>query len=145
MATNEGPKHTPGPWRWELNEKSKIVQLQGGIPKFDCTVMDFVRYGMGGAAPRFVTKFRPHLNILKRCEEYGVIVPGREHHADWHKTIVHPDARLIAAAPDLLEALNDAVKLLTIVRPLLPAWNEGDEADLNHFRAAIAKALGAKS
>jgi hypothetical protein len=61
-----------------LNRKSKQVQLCGGVPRFDLTVMDFVRWG----------------------------IPGRDHHADWFQTIDHPDAHLIAAAPTMLEALE---------------------------------------
>lgn len=97
--------HTAGPWKWELNEKHRSAQLMGRNEElrldYDLTVMDFVRYGMGGAAPRFRTD-RAGMNIMKRVEEWGAVVPGREHHADWYKAIDHPDARLIAASPDLL-------------------------------------------
>lgn len=101
-------KHTPGPWRWELNESSRYIQLCGGIPAFDKTVMDFVRYGAQGAKPRFLDKeIKDHdkYNILKDANEYGEIVKGREHHARWFKDINHPDAKLIAAAPTILKAL----------------------------------------
>lgn len=37
--------HSAGPWRWEFNPCSKRIQLVGGAPRFDCIVMDFVRYG----------------------------------------------------------------------------------------------------
>lgn len=30
---------------------------------------------------------------------------GREHHATWCQSVTHPDARLIAAAPDLRELI----------------------------------------
>jgi len=94
---------TPGPWRWELNPKSKCVRLCGGKPRFDLTVMDFVRWGIGGAAPRFVS------GLLTRCDTMGVIVPGREHHAAWFQGLSHPDADLIARAPDLL-AENESLR-----------------------------------
>jgi hypothetical protein len=105
-------KHTPGPWRWELNKQGKAVNLVGGKPTFDKTVMDFVRYGMGQAAPRF-NKARikskendgDNWNIMERCEVFSEVVPGREHHENWFRCINHPDAKLIAAAPELLESL----------------------------------------
>lgn len=97
-------EHTPRPWRWEINEKSKVVQLCGGRPKYDLTVMDFERWGMGGAIPR-LRDMGDH-GILTRCLKWAKKVLGREHHAHWFKSLDHPDAHLIAAAPDLLEALE---------------------------------------
>lgn len=47
------PKHTPGPWRWEVNLSGTSIRLMGGRPQFDKTVMDFVRWGMSRATPRF--------------------------------------------------------------------------------------------
>jgi hypothetical protein len=96
-------KHTPGPWRWEFNAKHKSMQLCGGVPKYDLTVMDFVRWGMGGAAIRLRNPVDESLQVMRRCEAWAVPVTGREHHADWFMTIDHPDARLIASAPQLLE------------------------------------------
>lgn len=97
--------HTPGPWRWEFNATSKMVSLVGGKPTFDKTVMDFVRYGMGRAAPAFNDLIAGNqYNIMERCEKYAVPVAGREHHASWFQDLNHPDARLIAAAPTLAAA-----------------------------------------
>lgn len=124
--------HTPGPWRWEFNPSTKRIQLCGGVPRFDCIVMDFVRYGFSGAAPRFNSEIRPHLNVMKRADEFGVVCPGREHHEDWFRLIAHPDASLIAAAPMLLAALKAIV-----------ASNEVhviDSADIEDARRAIAVA-----
>lgn len=102
-------KHTPGPWRWELNEKHKSVNLCGGNPKegfgrYDLTVLGFDRWGMNGAAPRF----RDERCILHRAEKFATVAPGREHHQDWFKLIDHPDARLIEAAPEMFDLLDDA-------------------------------------
>lgn len=101
--------HTPGPWRWELNLKSKQLHLCGGKPTYDLTVMDFVRWGMGNAQPRFITG-GPGMNIMKPCYEFAAICPGREHHKDWFQLLRHPDSQLIEAAPDLLNALRAMVE-----------------------------------
>lgn len=101
------PKFTPGPWRWELNMTSKVIQLCGGRPTFDKTVMDFARWGMGRAAPRFQSSIDPH-KLMTRAEHFGVEVAGRAHHREWFQGIDQPDANLIAAAPELYEALEAA-------------------------------------
>lgn len=89
---------TPGPWRWKLNESSKSVEIVGGRPTFDKTVMDFVRWGMGRAAPRFNDAVSEgKYNIMERVEKYGAVVPGREHHSDWFKDVAHPDASFMVA------------------------------------------------
>lgn len=131
-------KHTPGPWRWELNEEFKSVALVGGKPRYDKTVMDFVRYGMGHAAPRFNDLIAGNqYNIMERCEKYGVTVQGREHHSRWFKDLSHPDARLIAAAPDLLEALQLMLEQFTKTPS---TFKDSDARCKAH--AAIRKALG---
>lgn len=122
-------QHTPGPWRWEVNEKSKNVQLCGGRPMYDLTVMDFERWGMGGAIPRL--RDTSDHGLLTPCLKWAKAVIGREHHAHWFKSLDHPDARLIAAAPDLLAALEAVVKV---------ADRETNEFDM--ARTAIAKAKG---
>ena len=106
-------KHTPGPWRWELNQKSKSVQLCGGKPRFDVTVMDFVRWGMSGAAPRFLgVEPDSEFKLLTHAKEFAVKAPGREHHASWFRLLDHPDARLMEAAPCLLGALQECMHAL---------------------------------
>lgn len=104
-------KHTPGPWQWELNEKNKQITLCGGATRYDLSVMDFTRWGMGGATPRFLNT-NDGFNTLAPAIDYAEIVEGREHHAHWFKTVNHPDAKLIAAAPELLEALQNAANFL---------------------------------
>jgi hypothetical protein len=137
MSTELQASHTPGPWRWEVNLKSRVISLRGGSrPLYDWTVMDFVRWGMGNAQPRFLVD-----GLLCKAEEFAHVDPQREHHKAWFQLLSHPDANLIAAAPDLLEAL----KLLWRETELSGnstakdyGWPKAREATL----AAIAKAEG---
>jgi len=131
-------QHTKGPWRWEFNKKHKNVHLVGGVPKYDLTVMDFERWGMGGAVPRFRDTFETGMNSMHRlCDKADWVqpFPNRDHHAHWCAAVIHPDARLIAAAPELLEALK---RLLNADHDeyLTP------QGVRNFAKAAIAKAEG---
>ncbi|HEX5362379.1 MAG TPA: hypothetical protein VFW49_15035 [Fluviicoccus sp.] len=101
--------HTPGPWRWEFNEKHKTVSIVGGVPKFDLTVMDFERWGMGGAVPRFRDTAHDGMNVMHRlCDRPDWIAPvkGREHHASWFANVIHPDARRIVACVNACEGIS---------------------------------------
>jgi hypothetical protein len=100
---------TEGPWRWELNLKSKRLELCGGVPRFDLTVMDFVRWGMGGAAPRVRRMSAPRLNIMERIELFAKVVLGREHHANWFQSVDHPDMRLMEKSRDLYNVCHKLV------------------------------------
>jgi hypothetical protein len=141
---SEQPKHTPGPWRWEVNEKGKSVQLCGGVPRYDKTVMDFVRWGMGGATPRF--RDSSDHGLLTKCIKWAKAVIGREHHAHWHKGLDHPDARLIAAAPDQNQEMRRYLPVMERAESDPELWARLTEglgiATLNGYRAAIAKAEG---
>ena len=152
--------YTPGPWRWEINLRSKCLQLVGGKPRFDLTVMDFVRWGMSGASIRLREDVE-HMNIMHRVERWAKPVPGREHHAEWFQDIDHPDARLLAAAPGMaariehLEAINaELVAALGNVMQYcvtpkgVPDKDKGRTAEqqfaLDKARAAIASAKAAR-
>jgi hypothetical protein len=123
-----------------LSEKSKEARLCGAAG-YDLTVLDFVRWGMSAAAPRFRTADGLALNIMRRADEFAVVVPGREHHAEWFKGVDHPDARLIAAAPELLAELEAAL-------PFLDCDHSSNESDCRacertkRVKAVIAKAVG---
>ncbi|KAB0573395.1 hypothetical protein [Brucella pituitosa] len=130
-------KFTPGPWRWEINRKHKSINLCGGLPAntFDKTVLGFERYGMNGAAPVFHNWNADGWGgPPKRVQELAVEKVGREHHADWFALIDHPNAHLIAAAPELYEALLR-----------MKQWCEdevGAELPCDSVNAALAKARG---
>lgn len=127
-------KHTEGPWRWEVNMESKVLHLVGGRPKFDLTIIEPVRWGMGGATLLIRDTAHDGMNILHRLHErddWRQAFPGRDHHADWCAAVKHPDMRLIEAAPDLLAALDSMLH-----------DDDHDEAK-RIARAAIAKATGA--
>jgi hypothetical protein len=99
VVSLEGIEATPGPWRWEVNPGSHGIELCGGKPMYDMTVMDFVRWGMRHAQPRFVVG-----GLLYKAEQFMHVAPQRAHHKEWFQLLNHPDANLIAAAPCLLKA-----------------------------------------
>lgn len=127
---------TAGPWRWEFNAKHKRMHLVGGKPMYDLTIMDFDRWGMGGAVATLRDTAHDGMNIMHRvCDRPDWIAPfaGREHHADWCADVIHPDMRLMAAAPDLLGAAQKALEECCD----LIATPAGDA-----LQAAITKAMG---
>lgn len=79
---------SPGKWRWVVNPKSREIRLEGGT-----TVMDFVRWGMGSATPRFETA-----GLMSPAMNFTEAIVGREHHADWARALCHRDAEFIAHA-----------------------------------------------
>jgi hypothetical protein len=109
-------RFTPGPWRWEVNITTRTVRLCGGPPKsgfgrYDLTVLDFTRWGMNNAAPVFWDwNYERFVGTPKHAGDIAAVVPGREHHERWFRSINHPDAHLIAAAPDLYAALKHCLQ-----------------------------------
>lgn len=138
--------HTTGPWEWygdPAHEGVCLATVHGGRRR----IMDFVRQGMNGAQPRF----RNEKGIMVPASELCRFAVGDEgivglKSAKMNNSVYrydiseidHPDARLIAAAPDMLEALKLAEKLYQIGEGLLTK----DEWNLLHKtrREAIAKA-----
>lgn len=121
--------HTPGPWLWTVNPKNKEVELSHGA--YGDSVLRFARWGMGGATPLFRCD-----GLMKRAVDLSRPQVGREHHSEWWRIIEHPDATLIAAAPEMLEALLVARDQ---IREFLPtALGEA----LTTIEAVIAKARG---
>ena len=132
-------KHTPGPWRWEFNSDGRRLHLVGGKRKYDLTVMDFERWGMCGATMRLRDPAHDGMQLLYRVHErpdWIVTESGREHHKSWHQLLAHPDAKLIEAAPELLEALIDLLREAHSASKAL----HPDSVASKKAKAAIAKA-----
>lgn len=115
--------HTPGPWVWgDIKDGSAGERSPDGIPYLarTGTAVDLTLYGEGDALGNL-----PILSIDVRSP------------SSFPKPA---DAYLIAAAPDLLEALK---RLLLYPEILLQrGWNGNATDDLTLAKAAIAKAEG---
>lgn len=90
---------TPGPWRWAGYRVNGGMYLSGHVPgRGQVNVMDFVRQGLRGAQPRFQIN-----GLMEKAEELAV------KEVEYREDIVavdHPDARLIAAAPEMAAMLD---------------------------------------
>lgn len=134
----EALKHTPGPWAWFGNASSNhlyLATVHGGRRY----VMDFTRWGMRGAQPRFQPRERGGMVDAKDLLQFEVgdrsIVGSEAAKKDGSvyrydvRGINCADARLIAAAPELLDALRQMVV--------------NSEADGKQYRDCHKKALAA--
>lgn len=109
-------EHTPGPWTWTDGENP----------------IDIATYESPGYCgnPELIGSDGEH---VVGCNEYWTIGP-----ITGPQEIVVANARLIAAAPDLLSCVESMLKHIDAARMLTPgskAWSE-------EARAAIAKATG---
>lgn len=135
-------RHTEGPWRWELNEKHRSVQLVGGRPMYDLTIIQPIRWGLGGATLFIRDTAHDGMNLMHKLHERrDWIAPhhGRAHHASWCADVVHPDMRLMAASPLLLAALN---RTLNWLASYPGGGTLGPDGPYEQARAAIAAATG---
>lgn len=93
---------TAGPWRWRGNTEVRRLRLQtphhGGL-----TVMDFTRWGMQGARPRFARD-----GIMHPADETVVYAVAAWSKDIYRKDVVgidHPDAQFMAHAREDVPAL----------------------------------------
>jgi hypothetical protein len=122
-------QHTPGPWKWferQIGRPYLATPDRGQL-----YVLGFERKGMQGAGPVFA-----HWPGIEggapRERKGGIMEPGLL----MRDGSMHPDARLIEAAPDLAAALRDLVDVMT-------GRMEGETAALHNALAALRKATGA--
>jgi hypothetical protein len=116
--------YTKGPWEWTEwgNGRLKLSTPDRG----KLIVMDFVRQGMNGAVARFahwdgIEDGAPRARIGGILENSVILKTGG----------MHPDARLIAAAPELAEALR-----MVVAADTAEDWSRA----VDYARAALAKA-----
>jgi hypothetical protein len=122
--------------------KSKSLQLVGGKPQYDLTIIQPTRWGMGSATLMARDVAHDGMNIMYKIHERDDWVSaflGREHHSNWCASVRHPDMQLIEAAPDLLEALEEIDEFAKNPDQL----SRDHDGVLAKARAAIKKAKGA--
>lgn len=113
---------TPGPWFWDTNRRFHVTMLKAPQDGGTC-VMDFVRWGMNGAQPRFNDTQKIFGGILRTMEEY-----------DRDQNRENPNAAFIAHArediPALLaeiERLNTALKAADQVCEAIDSYMKNGE------------------
>ena len=113
-------QHTPGPWRWMGNQHDIYLATEHSGRLY---VMGFKRMGMQTAQPVF--RGEHHMVPAADLVQFEVgdgtargFANGRSDDSVYRydiKGIDCPDARLIAAAPELLEALIQSRAVLVTV------------------------------
>lgn len=149
-------KHTPGPWEWFMHpaERPYLATPDRGR----LYVMGFARKGMQGATPIF-SQWNGIDDGAERGRTGGVMCDG----ILLKDGRLHPDARLIAAAPELLAKCEKVVSWLDRMSESsereaakhteqFPSLSEAFAAEAKNYRATakdirsvIAKATGEQS
>lgn len=139
-------KHTPGPWAWfgtGNNEHVYLATTHSGRRY----VMDFVRWGINGAQPRFqperggMVKAKDLLQFEVGDQSIVGMNAARKDGSVYRydiRGINSADAYLIAASPELLAACRCALGHLT--GNMDGDMDLGDPVDM--LRAALSKAEG---
>jgi hypothetical protein len=130
--------HTAGMWRWRIHCETGANVAQIETPHSGrLLVMDCVRWGMTGAAPRLAVwrdgepRGSRNSGIMHRMDEIAV---AKDHNGDCQ--VAHPDALLIAAAPALLAEVK---RLLALAHAVAELGHKGAEsAELEYDRAQRA-------
>ena len=89
---------TPAPWRWVISIQQRDIHLERNPKCGNEYVMDFVRWGMGGATPRF----RTPACVMEQARFFAVPITGREHHSKWYQGMGHPDAVFIEKSREMV-------------------------------------------
>lgn len=144
-------RYTPGPWAWFGNAGSNSVYL-ATVHSGRRFVMDFTRWGFRGAQPRFqhergiMTDAKDLLQFEVGDQSIVGIEVAKKDTSVYRldvRGIDNADARLIAAAPEMLEALQGFVAKID---PAVLVENDLSMSALaDELRAAlsvIAKATG---
>jgi len=137
--------HTPGPWAWYGNARTQSIYLATTHSGRRC-VMGFRRWGMANAQPEFqpdqARRLVPASDLLN-FEVGDRSVTGYEAAKSDDSVYRYDicgidcaDARLIAAAPDLLNALKAALPVVLSA----PESTPGLDKRIKAIEAAIAKA-----
>jgi hypothetical protein len=125
---NEAPKHTPGPWRLACDAQGPCMVMHPTLKGVAIATLTDASTPMNGFHSPTVDKPEP-------CAE--------------RDTTYHPErvanARLIAAAPDLLDAAQFALEQIQRTFQLVqltPSLDDGLCTAKDDLRDAINKALG---
>ncbi|MFP2898775.1 hypothetical protein [Corallococcus sp. 4LFB] len=123
-----------GPWRWFGYLRTREVSLEGSRD----TVMDFTRWGMSGAQPRWSVK-----GLLEKLAD--LVVPDTTPERGRVTDINHPDARFMAASwqdtKDLLGMVDALQARVTHLEGLIQDECERHRQNLLERDAARAFAL----
>jgi hypothetical protein len=128
---------TPGPWMWDIRHKNRIMQLTT-THSGRYYIMDFVRWGLQDACPRFqvyekysgpVTERKSH--GMERADKMVKPLPGREHHFGYEDKIEHPDAVFIEHSKEDVDFLLAHIAALTAALEAAEKRAEAAEADLD--------------
>lgn len=104
---------TVAPWIWDINRRFHDIRLVS--PKNGwCIVMDFIRWGMQGAQPRFSDRGNAPLG--------GIMHPAEEYDRTEGGLSANPDAAFISHARTDVPALADLVLALLDEAETRPPW-----------------------